>query len=69
MVISIREKSQQVKPIVESIGSVAREVPEYLTFEPNKFSGQLMVMPEVDQISWPIEINLAEICDFLDHTT
>lgn len=69
MVISVREKSQNVKPIVESLENTNRAVPEYLSFDAAKFSGQLLVKPQIDQISWPVEINLPAICDFLDHTT
>jgi small subunit ribosomal protein S4 len=69
MVISIREKSQKNKAIVESLENTNRSTPEYLSFDSAKFSGQLLVKPQIDQISWPVEINLPAICDFLDHTT
>lgn len=68
MNISIKEKSQKMKSIHESLAS-QRDVPTYLTLESGKFSGQLMTMPGLDQISWPLEINIIEICDFLEHTT
>ncbi|MEC7839942.1 MAG: 30S ribosomal protein S4 [Chlamydiota bacterium] len=68
MVISVREKSRKMKCIVESVENTTREVPTYFSSEPANFSGQLLAMPQVDQIPMPIEINLPEICDFLDHT-
>lgn len=68
MIISIKEKSQNMKSIKESLGG-QRDVPAYMTLDTNKFSGQLMTMPGLDQISWPIEIKMSEICDFLEHTT
>ena len=68
MVISIKEKSQKVKSIQEALNG-NREIPAYLSSDPTKFSGQLMTKPGLDQISWPIEIKLPEICDFLEHTT
>ena len=69
MVVSVREKSQKMKPIIESIESTQRDVPEYLSLDVEKFSGQLLAMPTVEQLPWPIEINLPEVCDFLAHTT
>ncbi len=69
MVISIREKSKAVKAIVEAVEHPSRSVPEYLTFDKDKMSGQLMAMPLQEQMPWPIEIRLPEICDFLAHST
>lgn len=68
MVISISDKSKQMKAVRESVEK-PRDVPEFLSFDPAKLSGQLLVTPQLDQMPWPIEINLPEVCDFLDHTT
>lgn len=67
MVISIKEKSQKMKAINESLDSPLREVPEYLTLEKGNFSGKLLAMPMQEQMPWPLEIKLPEICDFLAH--
>lgn len=69
MVITIKEKSRKMKAINESLDSPSRSVPEYLSLERNQFSGQLTAMPNSEQLPWPIEIQLPEICDFLAHTT
>jgi small subunit ribosomal protein S4 len=69
MVISVKEKSRQVKSIIEALDNPARTVPEYLSIDVAKQSGQLLAMPLPEQMPWPIEINMAEICDFLAHTT
>ena len=69
MVISVKEKSRSVKAINESLDNPSRALPEYLTLNRDQFSGQLVSMPMQDQMPWPIEINLAGICDFLAHTT
>ncbi|MEM1283366.1 MAG: 30S ribosomal protein S4 [Chlamydiota bacterium] len=68
-VISIKEKSRKMKAIVESSENTMREVPSYLSVDTPNLSGQLLAMPQVDQLAWPIEINVPEICDFLEHTT
>jgi small subunit ribosomal protein S4 len=67
MVISVKEKSRKIKAINESLDSSMRSVPEYLSLDREHFSGQLLVKPMPEQMPWPIEINLPEICDFLAH--
>jgi small subunit ribosomal protein S4 len=69
MVISIREKSRTNKAIIDAQDSPMRTVPDYLSADREKFSGQLSVIPLPEQLPWPMEINLAEICDFLAHST
>lgn len=69
MKISLSEKAAKSKAVVASVENTARDVPEYLTLDQEKFTGELTTLPEVEQMPWPIEINLPEICDFLAHTT
>ncbi|MGA8163605.1 MAG: 30S ribosomal protein S4 [Waddliaceae bacterium] len=69
MVIGIKEKSRKSKSINESLENRVREVPEYLTLDRASYAGQLVALPTIEQLPWPIEINLPEVCDFLAHTT
>lgn len=69
MIISIKPKSQQMPIIKQSVESVAQSVPEYLTSDLTKFSGQLLVPPAIDQVPFPIPINVPLICEFLAHTS
>lgn len=69
MVISVKNKSQQMPCIKESLDNASREVPEYLSLESGKFSGQLMVPPGIDQIPLPLPINVPLICEFLAHSS
>lgn len=69
MVIAVREKSRSMDQIKNAISSANRSVPEYLSSQPENFSGQLLALPLTEQMPWPLELNLAEICDFLAHTT
>ena len=69
MVVSIREKSRSMKIINEGIDSPQRSVPEYLSFDKEHYSGQLLALPLQEQMPWPIEISLPVICDFLAHST
>lgn len=69
MVISIKEGSRKNKAINEALESPMREVPAYLAGDKANYSGQLLALPTLEQLPWPIEINLPEVCDFLAHRT
>ena len=69
MVVSIKDKSRTNKIIQEAVESSTRSVPDYLSLDSSSYSGQLVAKPLQEQMPWPIEINLHEICDFLAHTT
>lgn len=71
MVISLREKSRSIAMVKRALEVASREVPAYLSLDAANFQGQLMAMPEYEQIigCWPLEVNVPEICDFLAHTT
>lgn len=68
MTVSIKEKSRKVKAINQALENSSRAVPEYLKQDAASFSGQLVAMPLVEQMPWPIEVNLPEICDFMAHS-
>ncbi|MBF5060007.1 30S ribosomal protein S4 [Candidatus Neptunochlamydia vexilliferae] len=68
MTISIKEKSQKIKGLKEAIENSSITVPEYLSLDEKKFSGELLSVPEADQIVLPLPINIALVCEFLAHT-
>lgn len=69
MVVSIKPKSHQMPIIKHSLESVAQAVPEYLASDHTKFSGQLLVSPAIDQVPFPIPLNVPLICEFLAHSS
>lgn len=69
MTISVREKSRKIKIVQESVESPMRSVPDYLKLDKDNFSGELLAEPLQEQIPWPMELKVADICDFLAHTT
>lgn len=69
MKISVKEGSRKMKAINESLSNGSRNVPEYLELDAASYTGQLMASPTQEQMPWPIELNLHDICDFLAHTT
>lgn len=68
MVISIKPKSQNLTIIKHSLES-HRDVPEFLTLDAGKFSGQMETFPELDQIPFALPVNVPLICEFLAHTS
>ncbi|MCB1081493.1 MAG: 30S ribosomal protein S4, partial [Chlamydiia bacterium] len=68
MTISVREKSQKLTWLKEAVENNARVVPEFLSLDEKKFSGQLLSIPDADQIVLPLPINIALVCEFLAHT-
>jgi len=68
MTISIKEKSQNMKVIKEAVANTSRTIPEYLSMDDKKMSGQLLSIPQVEQIVLPLPINIALVCEFLAHT-
>jgi len=68
MVVSIRSKSQNIG-IVKQALETNRELPEYLTQDSAKFSGQMEVLPELDQVPFALPVNVPLICEFLAHTS
>lgn len=68
MKISVKTKSQEIPQVKESILSGGKEVPGYLSLEAEKFQGELISSPHIDQIPFPLPINVPLICEFLAHT-
>ncbi len=69
MTVSIKAKSHKMKSIQESIANTARDLPEYLSLEDNKLGGQLLIAPQIDQVSFPLPINIPLVCEFIAHTS
>ena len=67
MTISLKPKAQNLEAVKHATANVSREVPEYLTVEEGKFSGKLLIKPELDQIPIPLPVNVPLVCDFLAH--
>ncbi len=69
MTISVKPKAQAMEVIKSSVENTSRAMPEYVTLDVAKFSGQLVALPHLDQIPFPIPLNVAMICEFLAHTS
>lgn len=69
MVISVKPASRKMKSVQLAQEYTVRELPEYLSLEEDKCSGSMSVMPELDQIPMPLQINVPLVCEFISHTT
>ncbi len=68
-VISVREKSRQMKSVLAAIDLPSRAVPDFYQVDADRLSGKMLSYPEIDQIPLPIEIDIHEVCDFLAHNS
>ncbi len=69
MEISVKPKSQQIAIVKQAMENTSHALPEYLSVDPAKFSGQLLVNPGSDQIPLPLPINVPMVCEFLAYTS
>jgi small subunit ribosomal protein S4 len=69
MTISLHEQTRSNPLVKQALERAAVTVPEYLSLDAPKFSGQLVVMPHIDQIPFPLVVNVAVVCEFLAYTT
>ncbi|HNA62939.1 MAG TPA: 30S ribosomal protein S4 [Rhabdochlamydiaceae bacterium] len=68
MTIALKAKSQQLPHVKTAVETTARDVPEYLELDAGNFSGKLLSEPHLDQIPFPLPINIALVCEHLAHT-
>jgi small subunit ribosomal protein S4 len=67
MVISIKPSARKMKIINEAMQIATRSVPTYLELNQADYSGKLLALPGLADISLPMEIDIHMICDFLSH--
>lgn len=68
MTISVHEKSRTNPFIKQSLERSSVDVPEYLSLDAPKMSGQMLVAPHMDQIPLPLPVNVAVVCEYLSYT-
>jgi small subunit ribosomal protein S4 len=69
MVVSIKPKAQELPVIKQSVENTGRDVPGYLELDPVSFSGKLVSEPHLDQVPFPIPVNVSLVCEHLAHTS
>ncbi len=69
MVVSLKPKSQQLETLKHSVDNTGRDVPGYLELDAPSFSGKLVSEPHLDQVPFPIPVNVPLVCEHLAHTS
>ena len=69
MTISLKSKAQQMTAIKQSLENTSRDVPGYMELDAGSFSGKLVSEPHLDQVPFPIPINISLVCEHLAHTS
>ena len=69
MIISLKTKAQQMAPVKQSVENTGRDIPGYLELDPTTFSGKLVSEPHMDQVPFPIPVNVPLVCEHLAHTS
>ncbi len=67
MVISVKENSKKSKAVQQAVENTNRSVPAYMSQDATSFSGQLLALPSMTEISLPLEVDIPMVCDFLAH--
>lgn len=69
MEISIKDKSKNMKAVLESLETSTQSVPSYLELNKENLKGKLLMVPQLDQIEGqlPLPINIPVVCEFLAH--
>lgn len=68
MTVSLKEKVLKTPAVIQALENTNREIPEYFTVDRKKGSGEMTSKPQFDQISLPLPVNVALVCEFLAHT-
>jgi small subunit ribosomal protein S4 len=69
MTVSLKEKSRQMKSVLLAQENLHRELPTYLELGADKTSGKVVASPQIDQVPFPLPINIPLVCEFLSHTS
>ncbi|MCX8000176.1 MAG: 30S ribosomal protein S4 [Leptospiraceae bacterium] len=69
MTISVKQKAQKMGLVKESLENTSKELPQYLELSSSDFTGKLLSEPQLDQIPFPLPINISMVCEHLAHTT
>lgn len=67
MVVSLKEKTRN-NPLIKETLATQKDLPEYISFDPKTCEGKLESIPELEQVAFPLPVNVPLVCEFLAHT-
>lgn len=65
--IELRDRSKQITTFMESLQKQTRAVPEYLSVDLGKMSGEFLRVPMISDIPYPFQPNFGKIVEFYSH--
>lgn len=65
--VELRQKSKEIVLFMESAKNQARPVPEYLSMDPGKMSGEFLRIPMISDIPYPFQANFGKIIEYYSH--
>ena len=54
--LQLRDKAKQIPAILEGIGSIERDVPEYIEADHDKMCATLVRAPSLDEVPYPVQM-------------
>ncbi len=67
-VVTLKEKTLELSVIKDSLAS-SRELPAYVSFDSQTNKGSILILPSLDQVSFPLHINVPVVCEYLAYTS
>ena len=62
--VSLKVASRNMVPIVESVSKMIRTVPDYITFDPNHFTGKFVRIPAISDVPFPFGAEVHMVVEF-----
>ncbi len=65
--IELKESAKQIAIYIEAAQKQERRVPEYLSMDSKKMSGEFLRIPMISDIPYPFEANFSKIIEYYSH--
>jgi small subunit ribosomal protein S4 len=62
--IELREKARTMPQVIEAQEKMQREIPEYMKYDPAKFTGEFIRIPGLDEVPYATQMNPNLVVEF-----
>ena len=70
MKISLKDQAKEFSFIKQNQEILTNhELPSYLSWDPSTLTGELVSIPETDQVPFSLPINISLVCEFLSRAS
>lgn len=63
-VIEVRERARNIPQVIEAVGKMERDLPDYLTLDQKNFKGTYNRLPEAEEVPYPVQMNPNLVIEF-----